>query len=212
MPAWFRLSLLAAALSTILTTSAAAQSRYFSGNDSFGLRGSQAARSRSVAYYRPAPRADEPKFEEAAESTSQRPTVSGSRAVLKRGVAYAPENAPENIKRAIWAVNTLRRKPYKWGGGHGSFLDSGYDCSGAVSFALHHAGVLKSPMASGGFKEWGDRGMGRWITVYAQKGHVFAVIAGLRLDTTGYRGNDGPRWRRDARSGRGFTQRHVAGL
>lgn len=212
MPPTFRLCLLAAALGTLFTTSAPAQSRYFSGNDSFGLRGSQAARSRQVAYYRPAPRAEEPTFEESAESTRQRPTVSGSRAVVKRGVAYAPEIAPENIKRAIWAVNTLRGKPYKWGGGHGSFLDSGYDCSGAVSFALHHAGVLQSPMASSGFTAWGDRGRGRWITVYAQKGHVFVVIAGLRLDTTGYRGSEGPRWRRDARSPRGFTARHIAGM
>lgn len=206
---------------------ASAQSRYFSGNDSFGLRGSASIRHRQVSFYRPAPRPISRPAEDdfyiakpAASETpydtpglqSSRPTVPGSRAVVKRGIAYAPEDAPENIKQAIWAVNTLRRKPYKWGGGHGSFIDSGYDCSGAVSFALHHAGLLESPLASRGLEEWGDRGRGRWITVYAQKGHVFAVIAGLRLDTTGFRGTDGPRWRREARSGWGFKARHYGGF
>lgn len=146
------------------------------------------------------------------QSSGSRPTVAGSRAVLRRGIAYAPSKAPESVKQAIWAVNGLRRKPYKWGGGHGSFYDSGYDCSGTVSFALHHAGVLRSPMASSGFLDYGDRGRGRWITVYSRRGHTFAVIAGLRLDTTGFYEKDGPRWRADHRSPSGFSARHPQGL
>jgi hypothetical protein len=141
------------------------------------------------------------------------PTVPGTRAVLRNGVAYAPSEAPLSVKRAIWAANSLRRKPYRWGGGHGSFYDRGYDCSGTVSFALHHAGKLSTPMPSRGFRTYGSRGRGRWITVYARKGHTFAVIAGLRLDTTGRSGGDeGPRWHRDPRPTRGFTARHPEGL
>ena len=141
-----------------------------------------------------------------------RPTVSGSRAVVLRGVAYAPENAPEAVKNAIWAANTLRRKPYKWGGGHGSFYDSGYDCSGTVSFALHYAGVLDSPVPSSDLLCFGRPGRGRWITVYSRSGHTFAVIAGLRLDTTGDYGTEGPRWHEDSRDTWGYEARHPIGL
>lgn len=143
-----------------------------------------------------------------------RPTVSGSRAVLRNGIAYAPSRAPQNVKNAIWAVNSLRRKPYVWGGGHRSFHDRGYDCSGAVSYALHYAGVLSSPMPSTGFLGYGRRGRGRWITIYSRRGHTFAIIAGLRLDTTDFQrgGNTGPRWHVDGRETRGFVARHPAGL
>ncbi len=142
-----------------------------------------------------------------------RPTVAGNRAVLRNGVAYAPANAPDRVKAAIWAANTLRRKPYRWGGGHGSFQDSGYDCSGTVSFALHHAGALRSPLPSSSFMNYGERGRGRWITVYSRRGHTFAVIAGLRLDTTDFRGGrDGPRWHADGRSTSGYVARHPTGL
>jgi len=134
------------------------------------------------------------------------------RAVLRNGIAYAPEAAPENVKRAIWAINSLRRKPYRWGGGHGSFYDSGYDCSGAVSYALYHAGLLRGPLTSKGFTRWGQRGNGRWITVYSRRGHTFAVIAGLRLDTTDFYEREGPRWRARPRSTRGFHARHYAGV
>lgn len=141
-----------------------------------------------------------------------RPTVQGSRAVVRNGVAFAPANAPDAVKRAIWATNGIRRMPYKWGGGHGSFQDSGYDCSGTVSYALHHAGVLSSPIPSNEMRGFGQRGRGRWITVYCRNGHTFAVIAGLRLDTTGYYGNEGPRWRAEGRDTWGFEARHPAGL
>jgi hypothetical protein len=140
------------------------------------------------------------------------PTVAGSRAVIRHGVAYAPANAPDAVKRAIWATNGIRRKPYKWGGGHGSFDDSGYDCSGTVSYALHYAGVLDAPMPSSDFLNFGERGRGRWITVYSRSGHTFAVIAGLRLDTTGDYGTEGPRWHTDGRDTWGYEARHPVGL
>lgn len=140
------------------------------------------------------------------------PVVRGSRAIVRGGVAYAPENAPDSVKHAIWAANALRRKPYKWGGGHGSFFDSGYDCSGTVSFALHYAGLLDSPLPSSDFLNYGQRGHGRWITVYSRYGHTFAVIAGLRLDTTGSYGTEGPRWHADSRDTWGYEARHPAGL
>ncbi|HSH39173.1 MAG TPA: hypothetical protein VK993_10335, partial [Chthoniobacterales bacterium] len=143
-----------------------------------------------------------------------RPTVSGNRAVLRNGIAYAPSRAPQNVKNAIWAVNSLRRKPYVWGGGHRSFHDRGYDCSGAISFALHYAGALATPMPSTGFMDYGRRGRGRWITIYSRPGHTFAVIAGLRVDTTDFQsgGNTGPRWHVDGRDTDDFVARHPAGL
>ncbi|HMG05559.1 MAG TPA: hypothetical protein VK581_08860 [Chthoniobacterales bacterium] len=148
------------------------------------------------------------------ETRGDHPTVSGSRAVLRNGVAYAPSRAPQSVKNAIWAANTLRRKPYVWGGGHGSFYDNGYDCSGSVSFALHGAGVLAAPMPSSDFLRYGERGRGRWLTIYSRPGHTFAMIAGLRLDTTDFRrgGDVGPRWYTDGRDLRGFQARHPAGM
>jgi cell wall-associated NlpC family hydrolase len=141
-----------------------------------------------------------------------RPTVEGNRAIVRHGVAYAPSNAPEAVKRAIWATNSLHRLPYKWGGGHGSFSDDGYDCSGTVSFALHYAGVLGAPAQSSELENFGEHGRGHWITVYARNGHTFAVIAGLRLDTTGYYGTEGPRWHTDGRDTWGYEARHPYGM
>jgi hypothetical protein len=148
----------------------------------------------------------------AVESGGSQPTVAGNRAIIRHGVAYAPSNAPDSVKRAIWATNALRRMPYKWGGGHGSFNDCGYDCSGTVSFALYHAGVLATPMQSSDFLGYGRRGAGRWITIYSRQGHTFAVIAGLRLDTTGDYGTEGPRWHADGRDTWGYEARHPEGL
>jgi hypothetical protein len=140
--------------------------------------------------------------------------VKGSRALLRGGIAYAPSRAPQSVKNAIWAANSLRRKPYIWGGGHGGFYDRGYDCSGTVSFALHGAGAIASPLPSSDFMRYGERGRGRWVTIYARPGHTFAVIAGLRLDTTDFQngGNTGPRWHADLRETRGYVARHPAGL
>ena len=142
------------------------------------------------------------------------PTVAGSRAVLRGGIAYAPSRAPQSVKNAIWAANSLHRKPYIWGGGHGSFYDRGYDCSGTVSFALHGAGAIAAPLPSSDLMRYGERGRGRWITIYARRGHTFAVIAGLRLDTTDFQngGNTGPRWHADMRDTRGYVARHPAGM
>ena len=152
--------------------------------------------------------------EPAIERRGERPTVAGSRAVLRNGIAYAPSRAPDRVKHAIWAANSLRRKPYVWGGGHASFNDYGYDCSGSVSYALRGAGLLSAPIPSSDFLRYGERGRGRWITIYSRPGHTFAVIAGLRFDTTdmGHGGNVGPRWYADGRDMRGFQARHPAGL
>ncbi len=125
--------------------------------------------------------------------------------------AVAPADAPQKVKNAIAAANRITDKPYRYGGGHGSFQDSGYDCSGAVSYALHGAGLLRQPLDSTGFMSWGRAGKGRWITTYAHGGHAYVVIAGLRFDTSGS-GGKGPRWRTEARSPSGFTARHPAGL
>jgi hypothetical protein len=151
---------------------------------------------------------------EQIERRGDRPMVAGSRAVLRNGVAYAPSRAPQSVKNAIWAANSLRRKPYVWGGGHGSFYDRGYDCSGTVSFALHGAGALNSPLPSSELMRYGERGRGRWITIYSRPGHTFAVIAGLRLDTTdlGRGGDVGPRWYAYGRDTGGYVARHPAGM
>jgi hypothetical protein len=140
------------------------------------------------------------------------PVTPGRNAILVGKTAYAPASAPDQVKAAIWAVNSLRSKPYRWGGGHRSFTDSGYDCSGTVSFALHGARAVDAPMDSCALRNFGERGRGRWFTIYSRRGHAFAVIAGLRLDTSGFNGEEGPRWRPDAREPRGFEARHPAGL
>jgi hypothetical protein len=143
------------------------------------------------------------------------PTVPGSLAQLRRGIAYAPANAPLPVKRAIWAANMLRAKPYRYGGGHVSFSDCGYDCSGTVSYALAGAGLLERPMSSNDLTRFGNRGRGRWITVYARNGHAFAVIAGLRLDTTAWSNRsdrEAPRWQLTSRAPAGFEARHPDGL
>jgi hypothetical protein len=144
------------------------------------------------------------------------PTVPGNRARLRSGKAAAPESAPLAVKRAIWAANQLFRKPYIFGGGHKSFLDRGYDCSGTVSYALGAAGLLKSPISSTEFRKYGQSGRGKWITIYARDGHTYAIIAGLRLDTTPYlTAHDkwAPGWQVAERvPAGGFEARHPVGL
>ena len=125
--------------------------------------------------------------------------------------AIAPESAPQPVKDAIAAANKITDKPYRYGGGHSDFEDSGYDCSGGVSYALHGADVLDRPLDSSGLMSWGESGEGEWITVYANSGHTYVMIAGLRFDTSG-EGEEGPRWRKEARSVRGYTVRHPKGL
>jgi cell wall-associated NlpC family hydrolase len=139
------------------------------------------------------------------------PPVAAHTAVLHGGVAVAPSDAPLAVKLAIAAANHIRHKPYVWGGGHASFKARGYDCSGSVSYVLHAAGLLSFPEVSGALAHWGVKGEGKWITVYANAGHAFMIIAGLRFDTSGA-GQNGPRWRTDSRWFRGFHRRHPAGL
>lgn len=137
------------------------------------------------------------------------PVATGSVA-LSGFVATAPAGAPAAVQAAVAAGNRLQHKRYRWGGGHESFHDSAYDCSGAVSYVLHGAGLLDFPLDSTGFKHWGERGRGTWITIYANKSHAFMVVGGLRLDTSGT--PSGPRWRALPRSLHGFVARHPAGL
>jgi peptidoglycan hydrolase-like protein with peptidoglycan-binding domain len=127
--------------------------------------------------------------------------------------AIAPDAAPQPVKDAVAAANRITRKPYRYGGGHGRWEDSGYDCSGAVSYALHGGGLLDTQLDSTGLESWGSKGPGAWITVYANSGHAYVVIAGLRFDTSGgSHGESGPRWRTTARSPNGYVVRHPAGL
>src|SRR6266403_2927281 len=151
----------------------------------------------------------------AAPFPTSGPITIGGKACLRFGQACAPEKAPLAVKRAIWAANQLRSKPYRYGGGHHSFNDRGYDCSGTISYALAGAGLIKSPMSSGEFRHFGRRGRGKWITVYARDGHTFAIIAGLRLDTTPYlTAHDrwAPAWYSAVRTPSGFEARHPVGL
>ncbi|MGZ6672958.1 MAG: hypothetical protein ACXVFM_11470 [Solirubrobacteraceae bacterium] len=131
--------------------------------------------------------------------------------VLADGTAVAPKDAPQIVRDVINAGNVIAKTPYLWGGGHGSWAASGYDCSGSVSFALAGAGLLDSPLTSGLLARWGSAGPGRWITIYANGGHVFMEVAGLRFDTGGIRGS-GTRWQATGRSTAGFVARHPEGV
>ena len=125
--------------------------------------------------------------------------------------AVPPIDAPPPVQAAVAAANRITQKPYKWGGGHAHWEDDGYDCSGAVSYALHGAGLLAGALDSSGLARWGDSGPGAWITVYGRSDHAFIVIAGLRFDTSGP-GEDGPRWRTEPRSTSRYAARHPSGL
>jgi hypothetical protein len=129
------------------------------------------------------------------------------KARLVNGKAIAPSNAPRRVVRVIAAANRIRNKPYKWGGGHGRWNDRGYDCSGAVSYALHGGRLVKRPLDSSGFMRWGKRGRGRWITVFSNPGHAYLKVAGLRFDTSNVRGN-GPGWSKRMPSSSGYHKRH----
>lgn len=130
------------------------------------------------------------------------------KAKLVNGKAIAPASAPARVKKVIAYANKIRKKPYVWGGGHASFQSRGYDCSGAVSYALRGGRFVSSPMASGGYMRWKKPGKGKWITVYSNPGHMYIVVAGLRFDTANT-GSDGPRWSESLRSTSGsFSARH----
>jgi cell wall-associated NlpC family hydrolase len=144
------------------------------------------------------------------------PASGGSNAIdkavaLPDGVALPPLEAPEAVKKIIEAGNSIARTPYKWGGGHGKWQDTGYDCSGSVSFALAAAGLLGGPLASGPLMSWGKPGKGKWVTIYTNPGHVFLEVAGVRFDTSATRVT-GSRWANEGRSTAGFVARHPPGL
>jgi cell wall-associated NlpC family hydrolase len=131
--------------------------------------------------------------------------------VTADGFAVPPESAPDVVKEVIAAGNAIATTPYKWGGGHAKWDDSGYDCSGSVSYALHGGGLLDSALVSGDFARWGAEGNGRWITIYANGGHVYMVVAGMRFDTSA-RSQSGSRWTMQQRPSDGFSITHPKGL
>lgn len=138
-----------------------------------------------------------------------------SRAILlPSGRAVAPSSAPPAVKAMIEAANRIRHHPYRWGGGHRGWRSAGYDCSGSVSYVMHAAGLLDWALDSRGFMRWGRTGAGQWVRIYANREHVYAVIAGLRWDTsmTTEGDGDGPGWSEEMRSGHGFRLRHPLGL
>ncbi len=139
-------------------------------------------------------------------------TVAGPKAKLRHGRAIAPRSAPAKVKRAIRAANQIAGKPYKYGGGHASWRDSGYDCSGAVSYALGRPGarVLRAPEPSGSFSSFGRAGKGRWITTYSNSGHMYVMIAGLRFES--HTEGDGPGWSNEKATNAGYIKRHPKGL
>jgi hypothetical protein len=164
-----------------------------------------------VAYEEPTPQPAAPIGADVAQ-----PTVPGVEAkLLPSGLAAAPDAAPDAVKQAIWAANSIIGRPYRYGGGHArGFVDRGYDCSGTVSVALHGGDLLDSPLDSGSFMRWGAAGAGQWITVYTNPGHAYLVVAGLRLDT-GMRDDPsrtGPAWSKKLRRSASFIPRHPRGF
>jgi cell wall-associated NlpC family hydrolase len=165
-----------------------------------------------------ADRGDTPKPTGPASSTNRRSgipaAIDGSvrkATALPNGIALPPLEAPTAVLKVIEAGNVIARTPYKWGGGHGRFLDDGYDCSGSVSFALYAAGLISGPRTSGGLMSWGKAGRGKWITIYTNPGHVYMEVAGIRFDTSGAR-QTGSRWQNQLRSHSGYVARHPPGL
>jgi hypothetical protein len=153
------------------------------------------------------------------DGTAQPAPVPGSKAkLLPSGQARAPEGAPIEVQKAIAAANSIDDAGYCTGGGHSRFQSRCYDCSGAVSYVLGPDGadVLDSPLDSGSFRKWGERGKGSWITVYTNSGHAMVVIAGLRFDTSVPDDDaEGPGWSKNVKAGMvngPFQKRHAVGL
>jgi len=132
--------------------------------------------------------------------------------VTPDGLAISPPTAPDVVDAVIRGGNRVSHAPYVYGGGHGTWFDTAYDCSGSVSFALANAGLVKRQLDSTAFEHWGRPGRGRWITVYANGGHAWMTVAGLRFDTSGRSGPHGSRWQPVTRSTGGFVARHPTGL
>jgi peptidoglycan hydrolase-like protein with peptidoglycan-binding domain len=156
-----------------------------------------------------------------AKTPASTSSAVGKATINPDGTATAPAGAPVIVQQVIAAANQIISKPYRYGGGHAHFNDSGYDCSGAVSYALHGGGLLASPEDSTGLESYGSAGAGKWITVYADSGHAWVVVAGIAFDTANYDGpnipsGSGPRWRRNPtgnlRDGGNYVVRHPTGL
>jgi hypothetical protein len=146
-----------------------------------------------------------------AQASPEAPVPTATATVGADGLAVAPAGAPPQVADLIAAGNRIATLPYKYGGGHGAFDDTAYDCSGSVSYALHGAALLDTTLDSTGLTRWGLAGAGRWISVYANKTHTYLVVAGLRFDTSGQKAA-GTRWQAAPRSSRGFKVRHPSGL
>jgi cell wall-associated NlpC family hydrolase len=146
-----------------------------------------------------------------AEETVDVPATGEEAYIDENGLAVAPASAPPEVHAIIAAGNEIATKPYKYGGGHGKWKDTGYDCSGSMSYVLHEAGLLDTALDSTGFMSWGERGRGEWVTTYAHGGHAYMLVAGLRFDTSARRAT-GNRWSDEMRSPRGYTIRHPEGL
>ncbi|MBJ7348131.1 MAG: hypothetical protein JHC87_06135 [Thermoleophilaceae bacterium] len=139
-------------------------------------------------------------------------TAPGEFRILGDGSVEAPFGAPSTIQSVVTAANEIAHFPYRWGGGHGSFVDNAYDCSGSLSYALAAGGMVTAPLVSGDLAKWGVPGPGKWLTVYAHSGHTFMYVGGLRYDTSGRSGPRGSRWQTAPRSKQGFAVRHWPGL
>jgi cell wall-associated NlpC family hydrolase len=148
----------------------------------------------------------------ASAATPPAPTTPTEKAYLtSSGLAVAPDSAPDEVKAIIEAGNAIATKPYKYGGGHTRWNDTGYDCSGSVSYVLHAAGLLSRARDSTGFMSWGERGRGQWVTIRTNPSHAYMIVAGLRFDTSA-RSRTGNRWSEQMRSASGFVARHPDGL
>jgi hypothetical protein len=147
----------------------------------------------------------------AGTPVSARTTPGAKARVTASGLAIPPASAPAKVKAVIRAGNRIAKKPYKWGGGHALLRDSGYDCSGSISFALRSARLMTASLASTGFMSWGRRGRGDWITIRANAGHAYMVVAGVRFDTSARKAS-GSRWTARMRSARGYVATHPPGL
>ena len=138
--------------------------------------------------------------------------VPGKTALVRGGYAFAPPGAPPQVEAAIAAGNRIAGLPYRYGGGHGCSLDTGYDCSGSTSFVLREAGLMQGCRISKEFRGYGKPGEGEWINVYAKNGHVFLAVAGVRFDTGWTDGSEGPQWTTQDRPASGCVVRHPVGL
>jgi hypothetical protein len=151
-----------------------------------------------------------PQVSDLPKSTGTTKDVLTKAEVLKNGVALPPLEAPAEVRAIFEAGNVIARSPYKWGGGHGKWQDTGYDCSGSVSYALAAGGFVDASMPSGGYMRWGEPGKGKWITIYSNPGHMYMVVAGVRFDTVA-RGQTGSRWINSSARTSGYVARHPKG-